>query len=235
MKSGAFGGPGMNEEDNFYGAGSDDFRGYVWRIPELSTLLGFRQEINTDEWMSHEWNGVCGEFINSLNVISLRSTRVTAYAENQCATRYIPLQIDTPLCRLNGHKSIVNAVAMHPSLLHIVTSGIERHVFLHSPTRTSPVASQLPETPSETRMLGDRGLHDSARFLRTLLLGPHPTLHEEIDEAGDEEEAISLFDHILREEGGGDVFTLRHWGGNEDSDTEYDHLVVDMTDSPTSS
>lgn len=93
-----------------------------------------------------------------------------------------------------GHRSIVNAVAMHPSLLHIVTSGIERHVFLHSPTRTSPVASPLSETPPETRRLGDQGLHDSARFLRALLLGPHPTLHEEIDETGDEEEAISLFD-----------------------------------------
>lgn len=87
----------------------------------------------------------------------------------------------------------MNAVAMHPSLLHIVTSGIERHVFLHSPTRTSPVAPQLSETPPEARGLGGQGPRDSARFLRTLLLGPHPTLHEEIDEAGDEE-AISLFD-----------------------------------------
>lgn len=88
----------------------------------------------------------------------------------------------------------MNAVAIHPSLLHIVTSGIERYVFLHSPTPASPVASQLSETPSETRRLGDQGRHDAARFLRTLLLGPHPTLHEEIDEADDEEEAISLFD-----------------------------------------
>lgn len=40
---------------------------------------------------------------------------------------------------------------------------------------------------------------------------------------------------ILREEGGGDVFTLRHWGGSEDSDVEDDHLVVNMMDSPTAS
>lgn len=88
----------------------------------------------------------------------------------------------------------MNAVAMHPSLLHIVTSGIERHVFLHSPTPVSPVAVQLPETPTETRRIGDYNLQDSARFRRALLLGPHPTLHEEIDDAGDDEEAISLFD-----------------------------------------
>ncbi|KAF8555753.1 WD40 repeat-like protein [Imleria badia] len=216
MKSGAFGGPGVNE-DILYGAGSDDFRGYVWKIPDLSTLLGLRQEINADEWMSHEWSGAC------------------AYSESQWGTRYIPFQIDAPLCRLNGHRSIVNAIAMHPSLLHIVTSGIERHVFLHSPTPVSPVAAQLSETPVETRRLGDHALEDSVRFQRALLEGPHPTLHEEIDDAGDDEEAISLFDHILRQEGGGDVFTLRHSGGNEDSDIEDDHLVVNMMDSPTPS
>lgn len=88
----------------------------------------------------------------------------------------------------------MNAVVMHPSLLHIVTSGIERHVFLHSPTPVSPVASQLSETPSETRRLGEQSLEDLARVQRTLLLGSHPTLHEEIDEAGDDEEVISLFD-----------------------------------------
>jgi len=216
MKSGAFGGPGMNE-DILYGAGSDDFRGYVWKIPELSTLLGVRQEISADEWMSREWDGVC------------------AYSENLWAKRYVPLQIDTPLFRLNGHRSIVNAVAIHPSLLHIVTSGIERYVFLHSPTRSSPMTSQLSETPSETRQLGELNPYDPARFLRSLLLGPHPTLHEEIDETGDEEETISLFDHIVKEEGGGDVFTLRHWGGSEDSDTEDGELVVNMMDSPPSS
>lgn len=108
--------------------------------------------------------------------------------------------IGTPVCTPDlvccvlGHESIVNAVAMHPSLFHIVTSGIERHVFLHSPTPTSPVASQLSETPPQTRRLGEQDLNDSARFLRALLLGPHPTLYGEIDEAGDEEEAISLFD-----------------------------------------
>jgi len=125
-----------------------------------------------------------------------------------------------------GHRSIVNAVAIHPSLLHIVTSGIERHVFLHSPTPVSPVAPQLLETPPETRRLGEQNIRDLARFRRALLLGPHPTLHEENDEVGDEEDAISLFDHILREEGGGDVFTQRHWGGSGDSDDEDDHLVV---------
>jgi WD repeat-containing protein 22 len=102
-QSGAFGGPGMSE-DILYGAGSDDFRGYVWKIPELSTLLGFRQEISADEWMTHEWTGACGEFLDSPKVILVHLSRTPAYSESQWATRYIPLQIDTPLCRLNGVK-----------------------------------------------------------------------------------------------------------------------------------
>ena len=61
-------------QDILYGAGSDDFRGYVWKIPDLSTLLGLRQAISADEWMSHEWTGVCGELIKSSNVISLHSS-----------------------------------------------------------------------------------------------------------------------------------------------------------------
>lgn len=87
----------------------------------------------------------------------------------------------------------MNAVAIHPSLLHIVTSGIERHVFLHSPTPVSPVASQLSRTPLETRRLGDHALEDAARFRRALLQGRDPTLYDEMDDAADEE-AISLFD-----------------------------------------
>ncbi|KAF9242646.1 WD40 repeat-like protein [Melanogaster broomeanus] len=214
MKSGAFGGPGMNE-DLLYVAGSDDFRGYVWKLPELSVLSGLRREIKVDEWLAQEWTGVC------------------AYSEGQWSTRYVPLQISTPLCRLNGHRSIVNAVAMHPSLLHIVTSGIERHVILHSPTQASPVVHHLSETPSEIRTLGDHDASDPARFLRALI-GPHATLHE--DEAGDEDETISLFDHILREEGEGDVFALRRWRDNDgDSDGEDDQLVGGVIDSSASS
>ncbi|KAF9220896.1 WD40 repeat-like protein [Gyrodon lividus] len=215
MKSGAFGGPGMNE-DILYGAGSDDFRGYVWKLPELSVLSGLRQEIKSDEWFAQEWMGVCG------------------YSEGQWSTRYIPLQISTPLCRLNGHRSIVNAVAMHPSLLHIVTSGIERHVILHSPTQASPVVDRLSVTPSEIRTLGEYNANDTSRFLRALI-GPHLTLHEEIDDAGNEDETISLFDHILREEGEGDVFALRRWRDNDDSDAEDDQPMVDMMDSSASS
>ena len=34
---GSFGGMGQ-EEDGYYGGGSDDFRGYVWKIPTVADL-----------------------------------------------------------------------------------------------------------------------------------------------------------------------------------------------------
>lgn len=89
-------------EDVLYGAGSDDFRGYVWKIPELSTLLGLREVISADEWGSHEWTGVCGEFIDTPVQYRFILSWAPAYSENQWGSRYIPLQINTPLCRLNG-------------------------------------------------------------------------------------------------------------------------------------
>ncbi|KAI5997409.1 WD40-repeat-containing domain protein [Pisolithus albus] len=215
MKSGAFGGPGISE-DILYAAGSDDFRGYVWEIPDTATLAGLRQEIPTEEWYTQEWRDVVG------------------YCEGLLTTRYVPLEISTPLCRLNGHRSIVNAVAIHPSQLHIVTSGIERDIILHSPTPSSPVTQNLALTPSEVRKLAECSPEDEIRFLGALL-GTHPTLHEgDTGQSHDESHTISLFDHILREEGEGDVFELKPCkDDNEDSETEEDDLgVIDVMRSP---
>jgi len=33
-----------------YAGGSDDFRGYVWKIPPLSRLAAMRDEISAEEW-----------------------------------------------------------------------------------------------------------------------------------------------------------------------------------------
>lgn len=46
---GSFGGPSLIS-DAYYGAGSDDFRGYVWKIPETPGLLEQRKEIDADHW-----------------------------------------------------------------------------------------------------------------------------------------------------------------------------------------
>ena len=49
IKHGSFGGPGL-ETDDLYASGSDDFRGYVWKIPPLSVLKEQRKEFSVNEW-----------------------------------------------------------------------------------------------------------------------------------------------------------------------------------------
>jgi WD repeat-containing protein 22 len=68
------------------------------------------------------------------------------------------------------------------------------------------------------------------------LFGPHLTLHEDEEDEG-EDETISLFDHILREEGEADVFTARRWGedsaeSSEDEDSE--ETIIDVFDTSLS-
>lgn len=215
MKSGAFGGPGMDEDD-MYGAGSDDFRAYVWKIPPLMTLQGLRKEIAADDWYTREWPDT------------------VAFAEGKWESRYVPLEISTPLARLNGHKSIVNSVAIHPSLLHVVTSGVERQIILHSPTSSSPAVQNLLPTPPTVRTLQPQDPAAQRTFLRALF-GPHPTLHEETGDDEGEDETITLFDHILRAEGEADVFTVRRWGEDsaEDSEDE-DGTIIDIFDTSLS-
>lgn len=48
---GSFGGPGLIE-DEYYAAGSDDFRGYVWKIPPVAALTEERRVIAAREWNS---------------------------------------------------------------------------------------------------------------------------------------------------------------------------------------
>lgn len=50
---GSFGGPSLSS-DVYYGAGSDDFRGYVWKIPETQMLLEQRKEVEVDSWSLEE-------------------------------------------------------------------------------------------------------------------------------------------------------------------------------------
>lgn len=49
IKHGSFGGPSL-ETDDLYVAGSDDFRGYVWKIPPLAVLEEQRKILSVSEW-----------------------------------------------------------------------------------------------------------------------------------------------------------------------------------------
>jgi len=54
------------DEDDMYAAGSDDFRGYVWKIPPLIALQELRNEIVARDWYTHEWPNTIGESIQAV-------------------------------------------------------------------------------------------------------------------------------------------------------------------------
>jgi hypothetical protein len=49
IQHGSFGGPSLTR-DSYYAAGSDDFRGYVWKIPDLADLAARRREVDVVSW-----------------------------------------------------------------------------------------------------------------------------------------------------------------------------------------
>ena len=87
--------------DAYYGAGSDDFRGYVWRIPETQVLLEQRREVDAGEWLLEE-----GETVGTLRecryLVAEPHHRSLAFAKSAGGTRYLPASLSRPLFRLNG-------------------------------------------------------------------------------------------------------------------------------------
>lgn len=61
-KHGSFGHPGVNTDD-LYCAGSDDFRGYVWKIPPTSKLTELRTEMSADEWEAQKSSSTVGTLV----------------------------------------------------------------------------------------------------------------------------------------------------------------------------
>ncbi|KAJ8593007.1 WD40 repeat-like protein [Rhizopogon salebrosus TDB-379] len=202
VRSGTFGGPGMDEDD-MYGAGSDDFRCYLWKIPSLISLQGLRKEITADDWYTQEWPDI------------VAFTEGTGKREN----RYVPFEIGTSLARLNGHQSVVNAVAIHPSLPYIATSGTEFKVLLHSPMPSSPAAQNLLPTSTRVRPLQSHNLQ-IPRALRALF-EQNSILRDAVIEGSEkEQEIICMTDECLRIMGGKDVFAVRQIWDDETEETE---------------
>ena len=111
----SFGGPGL-DFDNYLSTGSDDFRGYVWKLPPTADLLERRTIIEDDDTPFNPPEEFAG-FVLS----------------DEDKTLYSPVQLPQPIFRLGGHQSIVNSALWHPTLPRIVTCGIESKVVLHSP------------------------------------------------------------------------------------------------------
>ncbi|KAI0059581.1 WD40 repeat-like protein [Artomyces pyxidatus] len=193
IKHGSFGGPGI-DGDGYYSFGSDDFRGYVWKIPPLTVLSDRRQTISADDWSTTDGP----EVVAFTDVSSRREAKI------------VPLELPTPLFHLNGHKSIVNTTLIHPTYPLIMTSGIERHVFMHSPTPTAICSEQMALTPTDVRPLPDHTPEAGRRILRALT-GGREDGDDPNDPLGEDGLSITFFDEILRQESLSeeDVFSSR--------------------------
>ncbi|KAF7796301.1 hypothetical protein EIP86_007478 [Pleurotus ostreatoroseus] len=190
VQHGSFGGPGL-DSDEYYSAGSDDFCAYVWKVPGVEELRLARETVSANRWKS------------------LGEERI-AFTAFPTKDRHIPVDLSTPLARLAGHKSIVNTALFHPHLPLLLTAGVERHIFIHSPTPNGPCLDEMEPTPTEVRQLPGPSLHSHRIMIRALTSG----LAMDDDDAS----TIALFDEIFRSEGESDVFDTRRW--NPDSDEE---------------
>lgn len=139
---------------------------------------------------------------------------IVAFAERTTGPRCVPAQLQTPCGRLGGHASVVNTALIHPQMLLVASAGIEAGIVLHGAV-DSLLGGMEPTSP-HTRKVGE-------------LL---------IEAPGDEDETIQIFDLLLRDEAGADVFELRQWSESDsddssDSDGESDsdddaEMVVDF-------
>ena len=85
----------------------------------------------------------------------------------------------------------MNSVLFHPSLLHVVTAGVERHVVLHSPTKSSPCAKDLIFTPAVVRQLPAGSPEDHSQFVRAISSGSGT------NDSDEDVQTIALFDEYV--------------------------------------
>ncbi|KAI0345939.1 WD40 repeat-like protein [Trametopsis cervina] len=213
MKHGSFGGPGL-DRDEYYSAGSEDFCGYVWEIPEVQTLKQ-RREIVSDTSFYGRDPATVGE-ADSLALIITEYLISSGFASNSGGERCIPVELHTPLSRLGGHRSIVNTTLFHPNWPFVLTAGVERHIMLHSASSNTPCAVDLTPTTKEVRDLPEPSVLDRQRALEASTAGPLiPRPWPELDDS-DDSRTIALFDEILRREQDFDVFRSRMLYGLDD-------------------
>lgn len=208
----------------YYTAGSDDFRGYGWRIPHIQDLLDARDSMPYNDWIMHETAGS--------NEVWFR------YALHGSDDMVRPLELAQPVFTLEGSNSIVNSTLCHPTMPMIATAGIERLVRLHYAT---PMSSDHMHPAWPTRRPNTRQrprLTNMTALLRAIQRRPHipsdsdtetddqaaaspasraPTSAELADQ-----EAISLFDELLREEEDRSLFSHQDIDTENDTDTDPD-------------
>ncbi|OCB84985.1 WD40 repeat-like protein [Sanghuangporus baumii] len=226
MKHGSFGSPSGDIEDMYYTTGSDDFRAYVWKLPDTVTLQEARRTLSRDEFNNEP-------------------PRTIAYARSMADdTRYIPVDLCTPLSRLQGrflhihhgmaaqqhcsattgHDSIVNSSIIHPHLPQIATCGVERHITIHSPTPTAPNMT-FTRTSETVRALPTDDPQVTRRYLLALLSGHNNQFDSDGSVDVAERNTIDFFDGIIRDHDDINVFTAGtkvHDTGTDDEEISSD-------------
>ena len=88
-----------------YVGGSDDFRGYVWKIPPLAELLEEREIISARDWESKSRLGTIGKLITRHQVKEVGADNDIAssgFAHGRHGDKCIPVELSRPLYRLTG-------------------------------------------------------------------------------------------------------------------------------------
>ena len=88
----------------------------------------------------------------------------------------------TMLSKFTGHKTIVNTVAFHPHFLHVVTSGVEKSIHLHSPTPSSPCTQNLSLSPLDVRQLDERDDQADRQIYLNALMGARTIARDNDDD-----------------------------------------------------
>jgi hypothetical protein len=78
------------------------------------------------------------------------------HSVNYPVSRFVSVLLDKHIgITYIGHRSIVNTTLIHPNLLHVISSGVENDIILHSPTMSSPCSKNLSMTETDVRRLPD--------------------------------------------------------------------------------
>jgi len=66
----------MDTRDNLYAGGSDDFRGYVWKIPPLQELKEQRENYSPEGWLSSNSDKIGKDSFFGINLVLTLSTSI---------------------------------------------------------------------------------------------------------------------------------------------------------------
>lgn len=105
MQHGSFGGPALSR-DEYYAAGSSDFRAYVWKIPDSSHLVQQRQHLDIDQWATFTHGDVVGEPRFSHAFVCSDGKHHSGFTASPILPRTIPAELSTPLFRLSGKHAL---------------------------------------------------------------------------------------------------------------------------------